>query len=151
MRLVIQRVRSASVALENRVVAHIGPGLLVLVGFSVDDDPPPLEKAAHRLINLRVFADAQGKMNHSVAEANGALLLVPQFTLTADVQKGNRPSFHTAAEPAKARAYFEAYSKAVQALYKRVELGVFQQHMLVALENEGPVTLVLDVRQACQI
>ncbi len=145
MRLVIQRVRKAAVRVDGRDVAAIGPGLAVLVGFAAGDLPgPALEHMAERLLGLRVFDDDQGRLNRSVREVAGEVLLIPQVTLTATLAKGTRPSFDTAAPAAKARELFGLLVQHVRARHGKVAEGVFQAHMVVNLENEGPVTLVLD-------
>jgi len=144
MRAVIQRVRSASVAVDGREVVRIGPGLLVLVGFSVRERPDAAARLAERIVALRIFNDEHGRLNRSLKEAQGDLLLIPQITLTASLTKGARPSFQAAAAPEVARGLFEALVRQVNAIYPKVSSGVFQSHMVVSLENDGPVTFVLE-------
>jgi D-tyrosyl-tRNA(Tyr) deacylase len=145
MRAVVQRVRSASVHVDGREAAAIGPGLLALVGFSASDTPDtaPLAQMAHRLAGLRIFDDDRGRMGRTVAEIAGEILLIPQVTLTARLD-GSRPTFHTAAPAEQARQLFDAYVREVRAHHPRVTAGVFQASMLVRLENDGPVTFVLE-------
>ena len=149
MRIVIQRVRSASVRVGDQHVATIGHGLLALVGFAAADtlESAPLTRLAERLVKLRIFGDDEGKLNHSVQQVDGEILLVSQVTLTADIHKGNRPSFHTAAPPEISRTLFEEFVLAVKHAYPKVATGVFQAHMVVSLENDGPVTLLVDSRK----
>ena len=144
MRAVVQRVRSASVTVDGRETARIGPGLLVLAGFAPQDTPQVLSRMASRLVCLRIFDDEAGRLNRSLKDIAGELLLIPQVTLTSSLAKGTRPSFHTAAAPDAARERFDGFVQAVKSLHPHVVTGVFQAHMLVRLENEGPVTFVLD-------
>lgn len=145
MRIVIQRVRRATVTVDGREVARIGPGLLALVGFSARDQTAGVaaSRLAQRLVTLRIFDDEAGRLNRSLQELQGELLLVPQITLTASLAKGTRPSFHTAAAPETARQLFEAFIEALRAIYPKVSTGEFQAHMVVSLENDGPVTFLL--------
>ncbi len=146
MRLVVQRVRKASVSVDDREVTSIGPGLLVLVGFSAQESVSNVHsaRAVKRIIQLRIFDDPQGRLNRSLQEVQGELLLIPQVTLTVSLQKGTRPSFHTCAPPETAKTLFEAFLKTAQDAYPRTSAGAFRAHMAVSLENDGPVTLVLD-------
>lgn len=139
----LQRVSRASVEVRGRAVAAIGPGLLVLVGVERDDTPAEAERLAERLLAYRVFADAQGRMNLSVRDVGGALLLVPQFTLAADTAQGNRPGFSRAAAPARGRELFGALAGACAARGLEPALGEFGAAMQVALTNDGPVTFWL--------
>jgi len=145
MRVVIQRVRSASVSVDGREVARIGQGAVALVGFSADE--AVAQQAAHRmaqrLLSLRLFDDASGRLNRSLTDVGGELLLIPQVTLTASLEKGTRPSFHTAAPPERAKPLFETLAASARGLYSKVATGAFQAHMVVALEHDGPVTFVL--------
>jgi D-tyrosyl-tRNA(Tyr) deacylase len=147
MRAVVQRVRSASVAVGGRIVGRIGPGLLVLVGVAPDDGPEDVRYIAGKTLELRVFADDAGRMNRSVVETGGAALMVSQFTLQADCRKGRRPSFDGAAPPALAQALYEDVVRAVRAGGIPVETGEFQAHMTVELVNDGPVTILLDSKK----
>lgn len=141
----IQRVNSASVTVAGRSVAAIGTGLLALIGVQRGDTPAHGTRLLQRLLDYRVFADAHGRMNLALRDAGGGLLLVPQFTLAADTRSGNRPGFSTAAEPALARALFEAMLAGARAAYPRVSSGEFGAHMVVELVNDGPVTFWLQV------
>ena len=144
MRAVVQRVRQASVLVEGRVVGEIGSGLLVFVGVANRDTAAQAEYLAGKVVGLRIFADADGKMNLSVADAAGAVLVVSQFTLYGDVRKGRRPAFDRAAGPAEARALYEYFCQAVARGGVTVRTGVFQAMMQVELVNDGPVTILLD-------
>jgi D-tyrosyl-tRNA(Tyr) deacylase len=144
MRALIQRVSQASVTVEGRVVGEIGAGLLVLLGVGAGDGPADEAYLAQKIAHLRIFEDAEGKMNRSVLEVGGAVLLVSQFTLYADTRKGRRPSFISAASPAEAAGRVEAVAAALRALGLPVATGQFQAHMAVALINDGPVTIWLD-------
>jgi D-tyrosyl-tRNA(Tyr) deacylase len=144
MRALIQRVTQASVTVEGQVISRIGPGLLVLLGVGTDDGPAEVEFLAGKIAHLRIFEDAEGKMNRSVLDTDGSILVVSQFTLYADTRKGRRPSFITAAPPAAAAALVAAFAAALQARGVPVATGQFQAHMQVALVNDGPVTIWLD-------
>lgn len=145
MRAVVQRVRSASVAVGGEEVARIGPGLLVLLGVAVGDGPAEAAWLARRIAGLRIFADEAGKMNRAVAEVEGSILAVSQFTLLGDCRGGRRPGFAGAAPPAEGRRLYEAFLADVAAASGvPVRTGVFGADMLVALENDGPVTFILD-------
>ncbi len=145
MRAVIQRVSRASVSSEGRVLGRIGPGLLVLVGFARGDDDGAVSWMAEKIVRLRIFPDGAGKMNRSVADVGGGVLVVSQFTLLGDARKGTRPGFSDAAAPAEAAALFD---ELVLRLRRdrgiRVETGTFGAAMEVELVNDGPVTLLLD-------
>jgi D-tyrosyl-tRNA(Tyr) deacylase len=147
MRAVVQRVTSAQVTVDGRCVGRIGNGLLVLIGVAAGDGPADIDYTAVKIRELRVFADAHGKMNRSVVEAGGEVLLVSQFTLMGDARKGRRPSFDEAAPPEHARRQFDALVSRLRADGLQVETGEFQAHMEVALVNDGPVTVLLDSRR----
>jgi D-aminoacyl-tRNA deacylase len=140
----LQRVTEAGVEIDGKRVAAIGPGLLVLVAVRPADDEPAALRLLDRLLQYRVFEDEAGKMNLSLLEIQGDLLLVPQFTLAADTHKGLRPGFSTAAAPAQGRKLFDTLVQAARALHPRVETGVFGAHMQVSLTNDGPVTFWLE-------
>ena len=140
---VIQRVTEASVRVDDEIVGEIGPGLLALVAVEPGDDEARIARMAERLLGYRVFADERGRMNRSVVEAGGGLLLVSQFTLAADTGSGMRPSFTRAAEPAAARAGFDRLVARCRQGPVRVETGRFGAHMVVGLVNDGPVTFRL--------
>ena len=150
MRFVIQRVSRASVTVDGQTVGAIGPGFMVLAGFSADDGPDlPGSRAwtamLRKLLDLRVFSDEAGKMNLALGDIGGGLLVVPQFTLYADCRKGRRPSFHPAAHPDVAVPLFEALLSDLAALRGApVEQGEFGADMDVSLVNQGPVTILLD-------
>ena len=147
MRAVVQRVSSASVTVAGEVVGAIGPGLLVLLGVREDDTQADVIYTANKVIGLRIFEDDAGKMNRSLAESGGAMLVVSQFTLYGDCRQGRRPSFIAAARPEAANALYESFCAEVRGQGLRVETGRFQQHMDVALVNDGPVTLLVDSRK----
>ena len=148
MRCVIQRVRQARVSVGERVVGEIGPGLLVLAGFVDDDEDADLEWMARKVTRLRVFDDAQGVMNLSVAETGGGILAVSQFTLYADLRKGNRPSYHRASAAERAAGRYEQFlSVLARELGRPVGRGEFGAEMAVALLNDGPVTLIVSSRE----
>lgn len=147
MRVVVQRVRQASVTAEGRVTGSIGQGLLVLAGFEADDTEADLDWMAGKLIRLRIFADENGVMNKSVQDSGGELLAVSQFTLYASTKKGNRPSWSRAAPGEISQPLFERFiAKLAAALGKPVPTGIFGADMQVSLTNDGPVTLVIDSR-----
>ena len=148
MRAVVQRVSSASVVVEGRVAGEIGPGLLVLLGVSTRDAATDAAYLAEKVAGLRIFEDADGKMNRSVADAGGAVLAISQFTLYGDVRRGRRPSFDEAARPEQARELYEAFVTQIRQRGLRCETGQFQAMMSVALVNEGPVTILLDSGKA---
>ncbi|MCC7257663.1 MAG: D-tyrosyl-tRNA(Tyr) deacylase [Gammaproteobacteria bacterium] len=144
----LQRVSTASVRVGGEVVGEIGQGLLVLVAVERGDGPAEARRMAERLVSYRVFEDGDGRMNRDVRQAGGALLLVPQFTLAADTDRGNRPSFSGAAEPAVGRALFDLLAGEVAGRGPRVATGRFGASMAVSLVNEGPVTFRLRVPPA---
>lgn len=144
MVIVVQRVTHASVQVEGREVARIGRGLLLLVGIAMGDTPPQAAALAGRIARMRVFPDAEGKLSLRLDEVGGEALAVSQFTLLGDFSKGNRPSFHKAEPPASAKVLFDAFVQALEAaLGRAVPTGVFGADMKVTLENDGPVTFVL--------
>jgi D-aminoacyl-tRNA deacylase len=143
-RVVAQRVRAASVSVENEVVGAIESGLVVLVGIKAGDTERDVEKLADKLAVLRIFNDVEGKMNLSAREVGGAMLVVSQFTLYADMRKGRRPSFIGAAEPATGERLYEHFAARLASHGYRVERGRFGANMLVNIENDGPVTIILD-------
>ena len=136
----LQRVTEATVAIDGRETTRIGPGLLVLVAVERDDTTAEGERLLDRLLNYRMFADAEGRMNLSVTDTGGGLLLVPQFTLAADTKKGLRPGFSTAAPPEEGRRLFEAFLGLARQRSPGVQAGQFGAHMRVSLVNDGPVT-----------
>jgi len=148
MRAVVQRVSRAKVAVAGEVAGEIGLGLLVLLGVGKQDSEAGADYLADKLIGLRIFEDDGGKMNRSVADVGGAVLVVSQFTLYGDVRKGKRPSFDDAAPPQRARELYEYFVQRVRASGLRCETGRFQEMMDVELINEGPVTILLDSEKA---
>ena len=147
MRACVQRVSEASVTVDGDVVGRIGHGLLVLLGIRQDDQMRDVQYMAEKTVALRIFEDDQGKMNRSLIQAGGQMLVVSQFTLLGDCRKGRRPSFVAAAEPELAERLYEGFVSAVQAFGVRVATGRFRARMGVASVNEGPVTLLLDSRK----
>ena len=147
MRAVVQRVTSARVRVDDRVVGEIGAGLVLLAGVEKGDGQEDVKYVAGKVRDLRIFEDGSGKMNLSLAEVQGAVLAVSQFTLCGDSRRGRRPSFDEAESPAAARLLYDALIKELRALKLPVETGEFQAHMLVELVNDGPVTLLLDSRR----
>ncbi len=143
MKLVIQRVDSASVTIENNLHSSIKKGLLVLFGVEKDDSEDMLEYFAQKLLKLRIFEDKQGKMNKSVLDIEGEILVVSQFTLCADCKKGTRPSFDNAKEPKAAKEYYEKFVEILKKSGINTKTGVFGAHMQVGLINNGPVTIIL--------
>jgi D-aminoacyl-tRNA deacylase len=147
VRLVIQRVKSASVIVDGEVIGAIDHGLLVLVGVAAGDTETDLDYVASKIRGLRVFADEAGRMNRSVEEIGGAVLLVSQVTLLGDVRKGRRPGFDAAEEPGRARQLFESLADVLRSAGVSVATGRFQAHMMVTLINDGPVTILVDSRR----
>jgi D-aminoacyl-tRNA deacylase len=141
----LQRVSEARVTVQGQVVGEIGPGLLVLVGMEKGDDDAGADRLLDRLLSYRVFPDAAGRMNRSLRDTGGGLLLVSQFTLAADTDKGNRASFSSAAPPEEGRRLYDHLLARAQALHAPVASGEFGAHMRVALVNDGPVTFRLRV------
>jgi D-tyrosyl-tRNA(Tyr) deacylase len=144
MRAVIQRVSEARVTVGGSVLGEIGPGLLALLGIAKPDAPADAEFLAEKILNLRVFPDEAGKMNRSLLDIGGALLVVSQFTLYGECRKGRRPSFDDAAPAELARPLYEHFIEVARKSRLRVENGVFQAHMEVSLVNDGPVTLLVE-------
>lgn len=146
-RAVVQRVSQARVTVNGYTTGEIGHGLLVLLGVGLNDTDEDASYLAGKIAGLRVFEDADGKMNLSVADAGGSVLAVSQFTLYADVRKGKRPSFDAAAPPEPARRLYELFVTQIRAAGLRCETGRFQERMQVELVNEGPVTILLDSKK----
>lgn len=145
MKALLQRVSQASVSIEGVEVARIADGLLVFVGIEPDDNQQSAEKMLHKLLNYRVFADEQDRMNKSLTDTQGGLLLVSQFTLAADTRSGLRPGFSTAAAPAQAEELFNQLLAMAQQRHHLVQTGQFAADMQVQLTNDGPVTFLLEV------
>ena len=144
MKCLIQRVTRASVRVEDTVVGEIGAGLLVFVGVQPGDTDEQVARMSQRLLSYRLFGDAEGKMNLSVVDTGGSILLVSQFTLAVDTGRGNRPSFSSAASPALAEHYYEALIKVLNASGTPIATGQFGADMQVSLVNDGPVTFLLE-------
>jgi D-aminoacyl-tRNA deacylase len=144
MRIVLQRVKNARVDVAGETVGSIGVGLLILLGVTQTDNQEDADYLAGKVIQLRIFPDEAGRMNRSLVEARGSLLVVSQFTLYGDCRKGRRPSFDRAAPPEQARALYEHFIQRLKSSNITVENGVFQAEMEIHLINEGPVTFILD-------
>lgn len=144
MRAIIQKVREASVEVENEKVSEIGPGFMVLLGVKDKDDKDDLAYIKKKISNLRIFEDDDEKMNLSLKDVGGEILVVSQFTLYGDARKGNRPSFTKSAKADKAKEYYEILIDELKEEGFNVKTGVFQTHMQVSLTNDGPVTIILD-------
>jgi D-tyrosyl-tRNA(Tyr) deacylase len=144
MRLVIQRVRSGSVSVEGMLIAQIRQGLVILVGVGQQDNEDTARFLAEKTAHLRIFEDQDGKMNHSLLDIGGEALVVSQFTLYADTRKGRRPSFTEAALPEQAKPLVDCFVRHLQDLGVSTQSGQFGAHMLVSLENDGPVTILLE-------
>ena len=144
MRAVVQRVADARVTVNGRVCGHIDEGLLVYLGVAAEDDEQDLRYTADKVINLRIFPDSNGKMNLSVRDTGGGVLVVSQFTLYGDARQGRRPSYTAAAEPDKARLFYESFAELVRGHGLQVETGQFAARMEVRYTNVGPVTILLD-------
>jgi D-tyrosyl-tRNA(Tyr) deacylase len=147
VRSVIQRVSSASVSVDTQVISQIGRGLLVLVGVAGDDGAADIEYTSGKIRELRIFPDEDGRMNRSVVEAGGSVLVVSQFTLLGDVRRGRRPGFDAAAPPDLARTLYEQLVERLRSDGLPIATGVFQAHMAVELVNDGPVTILIDSRK----
>ena len=148
MRCVVQRVTASSVTVDGKTVGSIGPGLMVLIGVSVDDKESDLKYMAEKVPNLRIFDDENGVMNRSVTDTGGSILAVSQFTLYGDARGGRRPSYIRAAQPEAANAFYERLVAAWREKGIHVETGRFRTEMQVSLINDGPVTILLDSEKA---
>jgi len=144
MRAVIQRVKNAEVKIDGKIVGKIGKGLLVLLAVHQDDTEDKIEKMATKIINLRIFADKDDKMNLSIKDVGGEILVVSQFTLYGDISKGNRPSFIESAKPDKAVPYYEKFVEKIKVSGLKTATGEFGAMMEVSLINDGPVTIIID-------
>ena len=144
MRVVIQRVSEASVKVDNQIVGEIGQGLMLLIGVDESDENSDADWLVKKILDVRVFSDDEGKMNHSVKDINGEILCISQFTLISDYKKGNRPSYIKAARPEKAIPLFEYFKDEMKKSGLKTESGIFGADMKVSLINDGPVTLVFD-------
>ena len=147
MKCVVQRVISATVTVSGQIVGQTPsdrPGLLVFVGIDADDTHIDAQWMAEKLVNLRIFRDHEDKLNRSLIDVGGTALLVPNFTVVGNAQKGRRPSFDRAMKPAESERFFEQFTEDVRRLHPNVQTGQFRAHMHVALVNDGPITLVID-------
>lgn len=144
MKALIQRVTNASVSVSNKVIGSIGPGLLVFVGIANDDSENDARYLANKIVNLRIFGNEASEFALSALEIQGEILIISQFTLLANSRKGRRPSFTEAAPPDRAKALYDSFVVQVRSTSLRVETGVFQEHMMVEIHNDGPVTLLLE-------
>ena len=144
MKIVLQRVSSASVKVDSNIVGSIDHGMLLLIGFSSNDTEASILPTIEKIVKLRIFSDEEGKMNKSVLDVNGSALLVSQFTLYADTKKGNRPSFIEAARPEQAIPLYEFFITEMKKRILKVETGIFGADMKVELVNDGPVTIFFD-------
>jgi D-tyrosyl-tRNA(Tyr) deacylase len=148
MRIVVQRCSRGKVTVDGKVTGEIGRGFVLLVGVTHEDTQADVDFLVDKVVNLRVFEDEEGKMNHSLLDIGGALLSVSQFTLYGDCRKGRRPNFMDAARPEQAMALYEAFNEKARSLGVQVETGVFGAMMEVELVNDGPVTLLLDSKKS---
>ena len=144
MKIVLQRVSSASVKVDSKIVGRIDHGLLLLIGFSSTDTEENILPTIEKIVKLRIFSDEEGKMNKSILDVEGSMLLISQFTLYADTKKGNRPSFIEAARPEQAIPLYEFFIAEMRKRVTKVETGIFGADMKVELVNDGPVTIVFD-------
>ncbi|NKB23004.1 MAG: D-tyrosyl-tRNA(Tyr) deacylase [Kiritimatiellae bacterium] len=144
MKLVVQRVKTAQVAVDNQVVAEMGPGAVVLVGIAKGDTQHDINYLSRKLSRLRYFDDEKGHLNAPIQTVQGTFLVVSQFTLYGDCRRGNRPSYIEAATPEAAKDLYKDFIERLQSLGHTVKTGVFREHMTVKLENDGPVTLILE-------
>ena len=145
MRIIVQRVKKAQVSIEGQVYGQIQQGLLLLVGVGPEDQKEDLDYAVRKLVNMRIFSDAEGKMNLSVKDIQGEILSISQFTLFADTKKGNRPAFTGAAKPDVAETFYQDFNREL-AKEVPVKTGIFGADMQVELVNDGPVTVILDTK-----
>jgi len=147
LKVLLQRVNRASVTVSGEIVGKIGPGLVVLVGIANGDTNNDIKYLSQKILGLRIFADNSGKFNVSVQDIHGEMLVVSQFTLLADTKKGRRPSFTEAAPPALAEELFNEFVDEVKRSGLNVQTGRFQEHMLVEIHNDGPVTVMIDSKE----
>lgn len=146
MKVVIQKVLNANVVINDEVFNAIDAGFLLLVGIEEGDTQEDLEKAAQKIANLRIFPDEEGKLNLNIHQAKGEILSISQFTLAADCRKGNRPSFTQAMVPEQAKKMFQTFNEKLSEYNLTVKEGVFQEHMNININNDGPTTIILNIR-----
>lgn len=149
MRVILQRVKNASVKVEGKIVGEIQQGYLLLVGITNDDDKAVISKIAKKCVDLRIFEDEEGKMNKGIQDVDGKILSISQFTLYADCRRGRRPGFTDAARPEIAKPLYEAFNVEIESYGIHVETGIFGADMKVELLNDGPVTIILDSKELC--
>ncbi len=147
MKALVQRVTNASVSVNNNIAGKINQGLVIFLGIAKDDSEDDARYLANKIVNMRVFASGSSKLALSTLETKGEILTVSQFTLLADLRKGRRPSFTEAAPPDKARELYEFFVNQVRSSGLKVETGIFQEHMIVEIHNDGPVTLLLESKK----
>ena len=147
MRALVQRVAEAAVKVDGAIAGNISSGLCIFLGIGQNDTSEDVNKLTSKIVRLRIFADEQGKMNRSLSDTRGDLLIVSQFTLYGDTRRGNRPSYSRAADPAKAKYLYDLFIEVCRKLPNHVATGVFQAHMEVSLVNDGPVTLIVDSKE----
>lgn len=147
MKIVIQKVKQAKVVVEEMIVGEIGHGYVLLVGIEVDDTIQDVERAVQKITNLRIFDDQEGKINLSIKDVGGDILSISQFTLAADCRKGNRPSFINAMNQTEANELYQIFNDKLRDNGFKVETGIFQKHMNVILDNDGPMTIVLNIKE----
>ncbi|MBS5113337.1 MAG: D-tyrosyl-tRNA(Tyr) deacylase [Coprobacillus cateniformis] len=150
MKLVVQRVKESSVTIDGKIHGQIDKGFMVLVGFCEGDNEVIVDKMVEKMIHLRIFEDAAGKMNLSLNDVHGAILSISQFTLYADCRKGRRPSFIDAAKPEVAIPLYDYFNQKIAESGIHVEMGIFGADMKVSLLNDGPVTIILDSQDICK-
>lgn len=148
MRAVVQKVKYSKIVVDNELVSEIGKGLNVLLGIEKDDDTKDLEYMAKKIVNLRIFLDDDSKMNKSVKDVNASIHLISQFTLYGDARKGNRPSFIKAKDPKEANELYLKLRDMIEELGVKVEIGKFRSHMNMSIENDGPITILLDSKRS---
>lgn len=149
MKIILQRVQSSSVKIDDKINGQIGKGYMALVGFCEGDNEAIVDKMVDKMIGLRVFEDDQGKMNLSIKDVDGSILSISQFTLYADCKKGRRPGFSLAAKPDIAIPLYDEFNKKIASHGIKVETGIFGADMKVSLINDGPVTIILDSQEIC--
>jgi len=150
MKALVQRVSRASVSVDDKIVGKVGPGLVVFLGVAQGDSKEDASYLANKVVNLRIFADEASKFALSALETKGDILIISQFTLLADSRKGRRPSFTEAAPPDLAEELYELFVEQVRSTGLKVETGLFQEHMLVEIHNDGPVTILLESTKAAK-
>lgn len=146
MKIVIQKVKEAKVIVDEKIVGKIGLGYCLLVGVEATDTLLDIKRAADKITTLRLFDDADGKINLSIKDVEGSILSISQFTLAGDIKKGNRPSFTNAMAPDTANELYESFNKYLEDNGIKVEKGIFQTHMNVIIDNDGPITMIMEVK-----